>query len=451
MDKIKTNLPLHEIVSWKWGVKNGQKHPVKMRITYREPGASTATRKYYPIQFKGANLFLSESELERIKDANKKLKAENKQIRNRFNEVETLAHEAIKAATAHGKPFTWDRFEKEFLQQESKRGFLKIFEGHLNDLKENNRIGTYTAYKSAFEALREFRGAIKEQDGRSFKVVKQATDFNPVDLTPAMLKKFEAYLLKRELTKDSIAIYMRAIRVIFNEIISDNPSLAEFYPFARRAGEKNKYKIKKGSGSKGEALTIEQLQTLFDIETTPGLPEHEARLFWLFSFHCQGMNFTDIGHLKYSNIKGDVLTYIRQKTRETENEETPIEIPLTDSIRAIINELGNPDKKPGSYLFEILKKGMSPEQQYKAIQQKVKATNAELKKLCEANDLPAITTYWARHSYANLLKQTGESVDMIREMLGHSDIKTTESYLKRFDIEKKRKVNERILKVLKTA
>ncbi len=69
--------------------------------------------------------------------------------------------------------------------------------------------------------------------------------------------------------------------------------------------------------------------------------------------------------------------------------------------------------------------------------------------LCKNNglDLP-ITTYWARHSYANLLKQSGESIEMIRELLGHGDIKTTENYLKRFDADQKRKVNDRIQSLL---
>jgi len=183
----------------------------------------------------------------------------------------------------------------------------------------------------------------------------------------------------------------------------------------------------------------------------PGLPEHEAKLLWLFSFHCQGMNFTDIAQLKYSNIKGEILSYIRQKTKDTERNETPIEIYLTDSIRAIINELGNNDKRPGSYIFPILKKGMSAEEQYKAIQQKVKNTNTLLKRLCRANNLPEITSYWSRHSFANLGKQSGESLEMMRELLGHADIKTTESYLQRFDIDKTRKATERILKVLKAS
>lgn len=75
--------------------------------------------------------------------------------------------------------------------------------------------------------------------------------------------------------------------------------------------------------------------------------------------------------------------------------------------------------------------------------------NRRLKELCEANSLPAITTYWARHSYANLQKQSGASVEEIRELLGHSDMRTTEAYLKRFDIERKKKANERIEELFK--
>lgn len=77
--------------------------------------------------------------------------------------------------------------------------------------------------------------------------------------------------------------------------------------------------------------------------------------------------------------------------------------------------------------------------------------NARLKTLCENNKLPVITTYWARHSYAQLLKSSGESVEMIRELLGHSDIRTTESYLKRFDLERKKEVSDKIGNLLKVS
>ena len=44
------------------------------------------------------------------------------------------------------------------------------------------------------------------------------------------------------------------------------------------------------------------------------------------------------------------------------------------------------------------------------------------------------------------MKQSGQSVELIRELLGHSDIKTTESYLKRFDLSKKKAANEGVMK-----
>ena len=42
-----------------------------------------------------------------------------------------------------------------------------------------------------------------------------------------------------------------------------------------------------------------------------------------------------------------------------------------------------------------------------------------------------------------MLKAGGVNVEMIRELLGHSNVKVTEAYLKRFDLEKKREANEK--------
>ena len=42
----------------------------------------------------------------------------------------------------------------------------------------------------------------------------------------------------------------------------------------------------------------------------------------------------------------------------------------------------------------------------------------------------ALSSYVARHSYANCLKQKGVATDIIGESLGHADIKITQVYLK---------------------
>jgi site-specific recombinase XerD len=44
-----------------------------------------------------------------------------------------------------------------------------------------------------------------------------------------------------------------------------------------------------------------------------------------------------------------------------------------------------------------------------------------------------ITTYTARHSFSTVLKRSGASIDIISEALGHSNVRTTESYLDSFE------------------
>ena len=46
------------------------------------------------------------------------------------------------------------------------------------------------------------------------------------------------------------------------------------------------------------------------------------------------------------------------------------------------------------------------------------------------------TFYVARHSYGMALKTKGVSRDIISEALGHSDVRTTDHYLKDFESER---------------
>jgi integrase/recombinase XerD len=152
--------------------------------------------------------------------------------------------------------------------------------------------------------------------------------------------------------------------------------------------------------------------------------------------------------LPYSDIKGDFISYTRQKTKRTETNEI-LQVPLSDSLREIIIALGNSDKTHSNYVFPILTKSENDFLKIEnTVLQKIKITNKWLKSLCEDNKLPVMTTYWSRHTYASLLKNSGVAVEMIRELLGHSEIKTTEHYLKRFDIDQKRKVNEDLSKLV---
>jgi integrase/recombinase XerD len=422
-------------------------HPVKIRVTFN------CQQKYYPVILDGKPVYIrAGNEWDELWEV--KVRKDRKRLRDAIEKVKSMAISARDKITAYNRPFSFERFEKEFLQQETGKGFLDLFKNHLETLRAENRVGTYRSYWNAYSAFKDFRNE---------------RDLSPFDITVQLLKSFDASLHKRGCGKTTIGIYMRALKVIYNLAADNNPALLESYPFARKQTDRNRYKIKTGAGHKGESLSIAQLQKFIAIKTDPYSPEHEAKLLWLFSFYCQGMNMKDISLLKYRDIQGEVIRYVRSKTKDTEAKESIMEIPLTDPIRQIIREIGNPDKSPNTYIFLIIPNGMvstvkrrtatekTQEQRvHEIIGQKTKMINARIQQLCKDSkddhlkDLQ-LTSYWARHTYASLLKEAGESAEMIRELLGHSDIRTTESYLKRFDINKRQAVNEKIQSLLKAS
>ena len=46
-----------------------------------------------------------------------------------------------------------------------------------------------------------------------------------------------------------------------------------------------------------------------------------------------------------------------------------------------------------------------------------------------------VTTYFARHSFATVLRNSGASTEFISEALGHSSMRTTQNYLAGFEEE----------------
>jgi hypothetical protein len=258
-----------EPLLWIWSTNSDGAYPIKVRVTYRRK------RKYYPVKHEFKNLFLSPADWNEVQNHSIKLKGKNKSFRSIIFGAVANAENAIKQATSNGRIFSFDRFEKEFLHQESDMGFLKLFESHLKALRDEERIGTFKSYNNAFQAFKKFRGN---------------KEIEVFDITPDVLKRFENYLINpREerlsngrriyhiANKSTIAIYMRALKVVFNVAISRNNSLAECYPFSSKRAERSKFRIRNGAGKKGEALDIEQLRKLVAFNAMPGTPLWEAK------------------------------------------------------------------------------------------------------------------------------------------------------------------------------
>nr|WP_321406248.1 site-specific integrase [uncultured Carboxylicivirga sp.] len=401
-----------------------KKHPVKLRVIYERKA------KYYTLKGESCDT----TEFEAI--YNPKARGENKKRRQRFDLVEKRAVDIIERFDI----FSFDEFEREYLGKRVKDRTIKAyFDNKADELDELGKVQTATGYRATYTSLLKFDKNI------SFDKI-----------TPKYLKQYENWFvtegktIQKKAAKDkenpkkggtytTVGIYMRNLRHIVNLAIKDKTMVN--YPFGEG---KSNYQIPVSNNIK-KALTIEDIAKLFQYETDSE-QERISLEYWLFSYLCNGMNFVDMLNLKYANISGDSLTFIRQKTKDTSKHKTQIEVILLSQVQEIIKELGNKDRSPENFIFPILKPGLSPHESKKLVAQHIQTTNKYMKRIASKVGIDAsITTYYARHSYSTIIRDSGASTEFIAEQLGHQSTKVTQSYLDGFKQETKAKFQQHLI------
>ena len=163
-------------------------------------------------------------------------------------------------------------------------------------------------------------------------------------------------------TKTTVGIKLRALRAVFNEAIENGIIKREkCYPFGLR-----RYQIPASRNIK-KALELGDVQKMYEDE-----PEFQqdkkAKDYWFFCYFGNGMNPKDLAYLKYKNIDGEYLTFIRAKTeRATRTDPKLITAYINEDMQKIIERWGNKDKSPANYIFPILDLNADPMQQYNRV------------------------------------------------------------------------------------
>lgn len=100
-----------------------------------------------------------------------------------------------------------------------------------------------------------------------------------------------------------------------------------------------------------------------------------------------------------------------------------------------------------SYLLPIIKNnGKDPRREYKNASHLI---NRKLKVIGQMLEIPVtLTTYVARHAWANIAKSKNISISVISEAMGHDSENTTRIYLASLDASIVDKANSIILKSL---
>jgi integrase/recombinase XerD len=283
------------------------------------------------------------------------------------------------------------------------------------ELRETSHIGTADILRALLLSMNAFS--------------KREVQY--IDVSISWLRRFEEFMRASGKGQTTIAIYMRALRSIFNQARAIGIVKEAQYPFGR-----GRYEIQEGEGRK-LALTLEQIGLIARYDDG-----YEAtakyRDYWLFMYLCNGINVADFVRLRYSDIEDGEISYVRKKTEHRTKSRKAVRAIIVPQMQDIISRWGNKES-PDSFIFPILTGKESIEEQRQKAKDLTSCINRKFRSISKALGLPPVSTYTARHSFATVLKRSGASIAYISESLGHTDLKTTENYLASFEREEREK------------
>lgn len=319
--------------------------------------------------------------------------------------------------------------------------FYTFSETLIRDLYKADSVGTAKSYEGAVKFLRTFNKGkpLEKNKGGNPKTSKFRTD-KTADLTfhelnYSFLMQLENYHLAAGNERNGLAVYLRAIRSIYNKAIKSKVIDREFYPFAD-------YKIKTEPTRK-RALDSTGLFKILASELKPEHPAFDARNYFIASYMMYGMSFADMAHLQKTDIVDGRIHYRRQKTSKL------YDIKITESLGVIVSHYIQQDPS-SKYVFPIIKREGAILQQ-KDIQWARKRFNENLRSLAVLCGIEQkLTSYVSRHSFATQAMLQNVPVTAISSMLGHSSLKTTEIYLKTLPSNVLDDYNSRVLNVKHT-
>jgi site-specific recombinase XerD len=294
-------------------------------------------------------------------------------------------------------------------------------------LKTSGRAGNAIVY-----------GDLRNQLAKFIRAEYEAEDISFERVTVSFCHEWEATLLATGAKQTTISNRFRTLRAVLNKAIATGAMKPEHYPLARTVAEKHKFSVGKFDVSTAKrAVSRNDLRPLESLEPST----ERARLakdVFLFSFYAGGINFVDLAQLRWRDLSGQAhetghplrLNYVRQKTGGKFS--LPLLAPAA-AIAAAFRPLTY--NSPESYVFPILDaaKHLAPTQVKNRLHKVLGQVNKDLKDLGQAAGIAApLTTYVARHSMANALRQSGAATAVISQAMGHASESVTAIYLDSF-------------------
>lgn len=274
--------------------------------------------------------------------------------------------------------------------------FVAYVRREIDNARNRGSFSTAANYSTAIRSLLKYLGC---------------KDIKVKDISKEMLENYQKWLLRRNVSLNTISCYMRSLRSVYNRVTESNGNVF----------------VKAFTGSTPtvkRSLSINDMQRLLMLKLPYRSRIMLTRDLFIFSFYCQGMPFIDLAFLKKSQIEDGNIIYHRHKTGQI------IHIKIEPCMENIIKKYENRDPV---YVFPILK-STDKDTSYKQYQKQLCYYNLSLKRLGRKAGLSrTLTSYVARHTWASIAFQTNVELQTISRAMGHTNPMTTLIYIKELD------------------
>jgi site-specific recombinase XerD len=318
-------------------------------------------------------------------------------------------------------------YENKDKAENARKDFFQYFQEVANSKFQDKQIRTSEKYSAVLRKLKAFR---KDKP-------------LPIEeLTSGFLKDFSKYLAKQGAHPNYIHINLKNLKTVIQKeaIKTDKIISPEKNPFLNfempKIIESGKEKLDISEITRIEKINLDESDILFHIRNA-----------FLFSLYNAGIRIGDLLQLKFANIKEGRLIYSMGKTAKIRS------IKIFPQALKILKYYESKKEKDSDFIFPFLdnkaeySKLISPEDFQKAspemlsflfgkVESRIAVFNAGLKVIAvRAQIKKKISSHVARHSFADMARKKNISVYDIMQMLGHSNISITQSYLNKLDLD----------------
>ena len=345
--------------------------------------------------------------------------------------------------------FTFDEFKKRW--RHYGKVVLADFSPYVlwKQVAESKSAGTESNYKCALKRFTEDMG-----ENMRFR-----------DINKNVVNQWRGKMIKDGLSKTTVNIYLRALRVVLNEaarVMQSSDTRQIFDGLA--IGGRNSY-----NDRKEHYLTVEQWRLLWDFYESEGngnavymswRPDFQrdrmdALGMMLFMYLADGMNLIDVLNLRYDDYyyqhERRQFHFLRQKVADRTG--AKVVFPVLKQMRVILERQGKKEERGGlvfGYLEGKVQFGVYDKENERELRRLTGLYNSNIadrmKYIAKAVGLEVNPTpTWCRHSFASNLIQAGVPREYITASMAHIDKDTTDNYIDRYSYEQMVDYNSRLL------